>query len=123
MQELSRGILGTVLVLTKWVRAHGRGVWMRGRSLNWDHQTPLDVFGETVRSLGAGEQQLSQGQELLQDVNVCLCATSASFSPPHTFLTVEFQGLSLTTKMEISPALSPVGPQQYDKGGFREPDR
>lgn len=44
----------------------GQSTWERSldawTELELGPQTPLDVFGERVRSLGAREQQLSQGQ-------------------------------------------------------------
>ena len=83
----------------------------RGRSSDGDYQTPMDSVGETVRSLGAEEQlphisgaQTNAGCECLP-----LCHLWFLLSSSH-FPTIESQGLSLTAKMKINPALSPMDP-------------
>lgn len=81
---------------------------MRGWSLDGDHQTPMDSVGEPVRGLQAEEQPphisgagTKAGCECLP-----LCHLWFLLSFSH-FPRIESQGLSLTAKMKINPALSP----------------
>lgn len=84
---------------------------MRGWSSDGDHQTPMDSVGQPVRDLQAEEQPshisgagTNAGCECLPLSHLWFLLSSSHFP------TVESQGLSLTAKMKINPALFPMDP-------------